>query len=122
MAENLHDIVNEQIVSKDENSIALEFVIPATSDFFDGHFPEYKLLPAVAQFEVITRYSKKYFGAQRYVPNIKRIKFSAPIRPETKIHLDLKCNSEKGTITFNMADANVEGKVYSSGTFNYLKA
>lgn len=114
---NLHDIVNEEVVSKEENQISLEFVIPASSDFFDGHFPEYKLLPAVAQFEVVTRYSKKYFGTQRWVPSIKRIKFSAPIRPDTKIHLDLKYNAGKGTVTFNLADANVEGKVYSSGTF-----
>ena len=117
---NDHDIKNEQVVSKDENSVALEFVIPATSDFYDGHFPEYKLLPAVAQFEVITRFSRKYFGTQRYVPNIKRIKFSAPIRPETKIHLDLVYKKEKSTVTFNMADADVEGKVYSSGSFAVL--
>ena len=117
---NNHDIVNEEVISKDENSVVLEFVIPVTSDFFDGHFPEYKLLPAVAQFEVITRFSRKYFGTQRYVPNIKRIKFSAPIRPDTKIHLELTYKKEKGTVTFNMADANVEGKVYSSGSFAVL--
>jgi len=117
---NNHDIVNETVISKEDNSIALEFVIPITSDFFDGHFPEYKLLPAVAQFEIITRFSRKYFGTQRYVPNIKRIKFSAPIRPDTKIHLELTYKKEKGSVTFNMADANVEGKVYSSGTFSVL--
>lgn len=117
---NLHDITNEQIISKEDDKISLEFVIPVTSDFFDGHFPEYKLLPAVAQFEVVTRFSRKYFGTQRFVPSIKRIKFSAPIRPDTKIHLDLTRNVAKGTVTFNMQDANVEGKVYSSGTFNAL--
>ena len=117
---NNHDIVNEQVISKDETNAVLEFVIPASSDFFDGHFPEYKLLPAVAQFEVITRFSRKYFGTQRYVPNIKRIKFSAPIKPGTKIHLDLTFKKEKSTVTFNMADANVEGKVYSSGSFAVL--
>lgn len=117
---NNHDIINEQIISKEDDKIVLEFVIPVTSDFFDGHFPEYKLLPAVAQFEVVTRFSRKYFGTQRYVPSIKRIKFSAPIRPDTKIHLELTRNSAKGTVAFNMSDANVEGKVYSSGTFNAL--
>ena len=85
---NLHDIKDEQIISKEEGKVVLEFVIPASSDFFDGHFPEYKLLPAVAQFEVVTRFSRKYFGTQRWVPSIKRIKFSAPIRPDTKIHLE----------------------------------
>ena len=120
MGANLHDIVNEEVLSKDDGKVVLEFVIPITSDFFDGHFPEYKLLPAVAQFEVVTRFSKKYFGTQRYVPSIKRIKFSAPIRPDTRIHLELKHNVDKGTVTFNMSDANVEGKVYSSGTFSAI--
>ena len=117
---NDHDIRDEVVVSREENAIALEFVIPASSDFYDGHFPQYKLLPAVAQFEVITRFSRKYFGTQRYVPNIKRIKFSAPIKPGTKIHLDLTFKKEKSTVTFNMADANVEGTVYSSGSFAVL--
>lgn len=117
---NLHDIKDEQIISKEEGKVALEFVIPASSDFFDGHFPEYKLLPAVAQFEVVTRFSRKYFGTQRWVPSIKRIKFSAPIRPDTKIHLELTYKAEKQSVTFNLSDANVEGKVYSSGTFNVL--
>ena len=118
---NDHDIRDEKVVSREENSIALEFVIPVTSDFFDGHFPEYKLLPAVAQFEIITRFSRKYFRTQRYVPNIKRIKFSAPIRPDTKIHLELTYKKDKATVTFNMADAQVEGKVYSSGSFAVLE-
>ena len=117
---NLHDIKDEQIISKEEGKVVLEFVIPASSDFFDGHFPEYKLLPAVAQFEVVTRFSRNYFGTQRWVPSIKRIKFSAPIRPDTKIHLELTYKAEKQSVTFNLSDANVEGKVYSSGTFNVL--
>ena len=117
---NDHDIRDEVVVSREENAIALEFVIPASSDFYDGHFPQYKLLPAVAQFEVITRFSRKYFGTQRYVPNIKRIKFSAPIKPGTKIHLYVTFKKAKSTVTFNMADANVEGKVYSSGSFAVL--
>ena len=117
---NLHDIKDEQIISKEEGKVVLEFVIPASSDFFDGHFPEYKLLPAVAQFEVVTRFSRKYFGTQRWVPSIKRIKFYAPIRPDTKIHLELTYKAEKQSVTFNLSDANVEGKVYSSGTFNVL--
>ena len=120
MSENLHDIVNEEVLLNEEGKVTLEFVIPVTSDFFDGHFPEFKLLPAVAQFEVITRFSKKYFGTQRYVPSIRRIKFSAPIRPNTKIKLDLAHNTEKKSVSFTMADAEVEGKTYSSGSFSVL--
>src|SRR5574344_1541202 len=120
MAVNLHSIDNEKIVSKSDNKITLEFCIPATSDFFDGHFPEFKLLPAVAQFEVVTRFSKKYFGTQRYVPRIHRIKFSAPIRPDTTVVLAMEHNVEKETVTYSLADAVKPEKVYSSGTFTAL--
>ena len=65
-------------------------------------------------------FAKKYFGTQRYVPSIRRIKFSAPIRPDTKIKLDLAHNTEKQSISFTMADAEVEGKTYSSGSFSVL--
>ena len=120
METNLHSIVDEKVIEKTDDKITLEFVIPETSDFFDGHFPEYKLLPAVAQFEVVTRFSKKYFGTARYVPNIKRIKFSAPIRPDTKVHLELTYKAEKQLVQFTLSDANVENKVYSSGSFSVL--
>lgn len=117
---NLHDVVDEKVISREENSVVLEVLIPGTSDFFDGHFPQYKLLPAVAQFEIVTRFAKKYFGTQRFVPNIKRIKFSAPIRPETKIRVEMNLKTDKNLVAFNISDAAVEGKVYSSGTFNVL--
>ena len=117
MPENLHDIVNETVLEKAENKVSLKFVIPSSSDFFDGPFPAFKLLPAVAQFEIITRFSRKYFGTQRYVPSIKRIKFSAPIRPDSVIRLDLTHNVEKGTVSFTMVDFDISEKVYSSGSF-----
>ncbi len=120
METNFHSIENEKILEKEDNKIALEFIIPEESDFFDGHFPEFKLLPAVAQFEVITRFSRKYFGTQRYIPSIKRIKFSAPIRPDSNIRLDLAKNVAKGTVSFNMADAQNAEHVYSSGSFSII--
>ncbi len=120
MTQNLHGIVDEKIVEKKENSVSLEFSIPESSDFFDGHFPEFKLLPAVAQFEVVTRFSRKYFNTQRYVPAIKRIKFSNPIRPDTNVHLDLEYRAEKSSVNFSMQDADIEGKLYSSGSFSVI--
>jgi 3-hydroxymyristoyl/3-hydroxydecanoyl-(acyl carrier protein) dehydratase len=117
MSINIHDIDNEMIVLKSADAVKLEFCIPASSDFFDGHFPEYKLLPAVAQFEIVTRFSKKYFGTQRYVPHIHRIKFSAPIRPDTAVVLCLERNQQKGTVTYSLADKKKTERIYSSGTF-----
>ena len=35
---NDHDIHDEQVISRDETNVVLEFVIPASSDFFDDTF------------------------------------------------------------------------------------
>ncbi|MBR7064621.1 MAG: hydroxymyristoyl-ACP dehydratase [Treponema sp.] len=116
--DNLHNIQNEKFISKTEDEIELQFLIPSTSDFFDGHFPEFKLLPAVAQFEVVTRFAKKYFGTMRFVPEIKRIKFSAPIKPDTTVNLKLSFNRQKHSMQYTLWDAAKTEKVYSSGAFS----
>lgn len=115
--ENLHNIIDEKIIEKTDSSVILEVVIPESSDFFDGHFPEYKLLPAVAQFEVVTRFAKKYLGTERWVPHIKRIKFSAPIRPDTKIKLELNYKAEKKLVSYTISNADKKEIVYSTGSF-----
>ena len=41
MTENLHDVTDEHVISCEGGKLAVEFKIPASSDFFDGHFPSY---------------------------------------------------------------------------------
>ncbi|MCF0241104.1 MAG: hydroxymyristoyl-ACP dehydratase [Treponema sp.] len=117
---NEHDIKDEKIVKNENNELVLEFIIPESSDFFDGHFPEYKLLPAVAQFEVVTRFCRKYFKTQRWVPSIRRIKFSAPIRPDSKIKLEASYKAEKNTVSYTLSNAGNAELVYSSGSFTVM--
>ncbi|MBQ9237830.1 MAG: hydroxymyristoyl-ACP dehydratase [Treponema sp.] len=119
---NLHNVNDETVLSCTENRCVLSFTIPATSDFFDGHFPQYHLLPAVAQFELVTRFAKKYFGTARTVPYIKRIKFSAPIRPDTTVTLSLEYDSGREIVSYTLTDAITPDKAYSTGTFGVLRA
>ncbi|MBO4699840.1 hydroxymyristoyl-ACP dehydratase [bacterium] len=121
MEKNLHGIVLEQEILKENQHVILKLNIMEESDFFDGHFPEFKLLPAVAQFEVITRLSGVYFGTKRIVPDIRRIKFSSPILPGTEVLLDMKFNAEKSTLTYKMSDFTLQKLVYSTGTFGVNK-
>lgn len=114
---NMHDIINENVIEQNETTLVMEVVIPESADFFDGHFPEYKLLPAVAQFEVVTRFCRKYFGTERWVPSIRRIKFSAPIRPDTKVKLEASYKKEKNSVSYTLSNADKPEIVYSSGSF-----
>ncbi|MDR1932083.1 MAG: AMP-binding protein, partial [Spirochaetales bacterium] len=42
---NPHGIPAEKVLEKTGTSVTLEIVIPPGSEYFDGHFPEFKLLP-----------------------------------------------------------------------------
>ena len=121
MEKNLHGIVVDQEILKENQHVILKLNITEESDFFDGHFPQFKLLPAVAQFEVITRLSGVYFGTKRIVPDIRRIKFSSPILPGAEVLLEMKFNTEKSTLTYTMSDFTLQKLVYSTGTFGVNK-
>lgn len=121
MEKNLHGIVIEEEILKENQHVILKLNITEESDFFDGHFPQFKLLPAVAQFEVITRLSGVYFGTKRIVPDIRRIKFSSPILPGAEVLLEMKFNAEKSTLTYTMSDFTLQKLVYSTGTFGVNK-
>ena len=121
MEKDLHGIIVEQEILKEDQHVILKLNITEESDFFDGHFPQFKLLPAVAQFEVITRLSGVYFGTKRIVPDIRRIKFSSPILPGAEVLLDIKFNAERSTVTYTMSDFTLQKLVYSTGTFGVEK-
>ncbi|MCR5724120.1 MAG: hydroxymyristoyl-ACP dehydratase [Treponema sp.] len=111
-----HGLLTETIISQSADSVVLQVKIPTSCDYFDGHFPAMKLLPAVAQIDIITLYAAEYFGIPRPIGSVKRFKFSDKIFPETEILVSISYNSEKKSVTFKISDAKT-GVAYSSGTY-----
>ena len=103
----------EKVIEKNENSVILEFSISGSSPYYDGHFPEFPLLPAVAQTELVVRFASRYLGTGIGVSQIPRIKFTNMVRPF--IPLVLKLEKKGKTVSFRMTSPNAE-TVYSSGT------
>lgn len=116
---NLHNIDNErvQLLEYSETSAKVQFFIPANSDFFHGHFPSFKLLPAVAQFWCVTHFAQKFLKLSPNVKTIKRVKFVSPIMPDTTVILELSYNNTKNLVTYELSDASKIDKKYSLGTF-----
>jgi acyl-coenzyme A synthetase/AMP-(fatty) acid ligase/3-hydroxymyristoyl/3-hydroxydecanoyl-(acyl carrier protein) dehydratase len=92
-----------------------ELFISAESGYFDGHFPEFKLLPAVAQVEIVLRTAAFFFGTPIVISQSKRIKFSNPILPDQTVRLELRYIREQGSLAFKITDPS-GGTVYSAGT------
>ncbi len=117
---NEHGIRNERVISRGDASVELELDIPADSDFFDGHFPQYRLLPAVGQFALIARFARKYFGIESFIPKIRRMKFSSPILPGSTVLLSLQLDKGKQAVSFSLLDAGNREKVHSTGAFSVV--
>jgi len=106
-------MTEEKVIEKTDNSVSLEFSVPNTSPYFDGHFPGFPILPAVAQMELITCFASRYFGTGAGLSEIRRIKFTKLIRPFAPLLLNLA--KKDNTVSFKMSSPDIE-TVYSSGT------
>ena len=113
--QNDHGISDGKVLHQSEDQVELELVIPEGSDFFDGHFPQFKLLPAVGQFEIVTRLARSHFKLKNGITHIRRMKFSSPIFPNSRLLLTMDLDRKKHTVTFSLADFLDRDKLYSSG-------
>ncbi len=122
--ENPHGIPAETLMSRKENNsiveVELEVNIPASSDYFDGHFPQFKLLPAVAQIDMVAHFAHRYFGTELSARDIKRFKFSNKILPDSVVIFKLKYDGEKNRLYFELSDFSAN-TVYASGSYCVLK-
>jgi uncharacterized membrane protein len=106
-------IDNVKLIEKTGNSACVEFSIPGTSAYFDGHFPEFPILPAVAQIDLTTRFAAKYLGTGIGISQIRRVKFSSLIRPGAPLSLNLEKNDTSITFKLSSPDGEI---VYSLGS------
>jgi len=103
----------EKIIEQGTNSVIVEFSVPGTNPYFDGHFPGFPILPAIAQIELVIRYASRFFETGIDISEIPRIKFTNLIRPSAP--LALKLERKDKTISFKMYSPGDES-VYSAGT------
>jgi acyl-coenzyme A synthetase/AMP-(fatty) acid ligase/3-hydroxymyristoyl/3-hydroxydecanoyl-(acyl carrier protein) dehydratase len=117
----MHGVILTKVLYKTENAGELtgaaELFIPAECEYYDGHFPRFKLLPAVAQFELAVRLGAHFFGTSLLVKKTRRIKFSTPIFPNTAVVMTLNYNREASSLSFKIRGAaGEEDTIYAGGT------
>jgi len=112
----MRELEREKVLERSGDRVALEFVIAAESRYFDGHFPEFKLLPAVAQFELVVRMADRYFGTGIDVARLRRIKFSTVVLPGTVVRMELHYREQKKEVAFSLMNP-ARDITYSAGAF-----
>ncbi|MCL2294647.1 MAG: AMP-binding protein [Spirochaetes bacterium] len=110
--ESLNEV---KVTEKNEKFVVFEFSVPGTSPYFDGHFANFPILPAVAQIEIIVRLASRYLGIGIDVSEIKRIKFSNLALPNRPYILRLEKVNK--SLSYKLySGGSLDEIVYSSGT------
>ena len=83
--------------------------------YFDGHFENFKLLPAIAQVKIVMDIFKNIFNKDLIVTKLLKLKFTDMILPNTNIFIESHLSDN--IILFKIYDDNKkysDGKVYFS--------
>lgn len=94
----------------EDTSAVFELCFLKNSNFFQGHFENFPILPGVVQLFYANYFSNLVFNVDCKCGQIRRIKFTNIIFPSKKILL--KLTKKDQTIEFKYYDSN---KTYSSG-------
>jgi acyl-CoA synthetase (AMP-forming)/AMP-acid ligase II len=109
--------VSSENLENNEKKMFARIIFPENSDFFDGHFPQFQLLPAVAQVDTVIRVSNKYLNSPMNLKRISKIKFTVPIRPNIQVQLHIRYLEKEKILHFEFFS--MQNKKCSSGTFFY---
>lgn len=107
-------------MNRDAESFTAKLVFPANSDYYDGHFPTFKLLPAVVQVDMVMRLSRTFLDVPKEMERIQRTKFANPILPDVPVVLKVTYKAETGKLAFNYSDEN-GSRSFSSGSITLKK-
>ncbi len=94
-----------------------EITVPKDSIWFTGHFPGEPILPGIALVhsvcEAVEKDAQKK-GESVTISELKRVRFTGPVRPGETIHLSLASEdgSMRGLVNFKVA---VHGQVICTG-------
>ena len=95
-----------------ENTILYRILFYKNCNFFKGHFPEFKLVPGVAQIFWAKEFANTHFHLNLGQGQWKRIKFSNIIKPDNIINLKLEYKEKYVSYEYYS-----DSKKYASGVF-----
>ncbi len=90
--------------------------VGAGSSYYHDHFPSFRLLPAVAEIDIVVLTAERILGTELNVSSISKTKFTKPIVPDSDLELLLDFNAS-GIIRFSFRLGS--GEECSSGRIGY---
>jgi 3-hydroxymyristoyl/3-hydroxydecanoyl-(acyl carrier protein) dehydratase len=101
------EVTNPEIigVTRFEDRVELNLMIPGALLYFRGHFPNFAILPGIVQLDWAIQYGRQHFPLGAVSPATIKIKFRKPIRPNHRVTLSLKHLRARASLEFSYTDA-----------------
>ncbi len=96
-------------------AISEDFTIPVDSPYFEGHFPNLKIYPAMAQLDHVAALISKFLKRDIEVVKISKAKFMTILKPESTFRLEVSISENR----FNWA-LTTESNIGSKGSGIFL--
>ena len=112
----VNDFYTYRLIRQTDDVIEATITINPKHRIFDGHFPEYPLVPGVVQIQIIKEVASQCLNGQLQLVQSKSIKFLAMISPLQVQELQLR-------IAYRFLDENhykIEAQLYND-TRSFLK-
>lgn len=103
------------------NKFRITFKANKHLPFFEGHFPQWPILPGVAQLNLAIIEANRYLKTSVDVIGVSNLKFMSIIRPETTLVMACVFDPEKFNLKFVISSED-ETRRYSSGTIHYANS
>ncbi|HEV2111950.1 MAG TPA: hydroxymyristoyl-ACP dehydratase [Gammaproteobacteria bacterium] len=102
--------------TRDAERSELELLVDADNPWFQGHFPQFAILPGVVQIGWAEHYARSLYGFDA-ASSLEQVKFKRPILPGAELMLILKPDLGAGKIRYEYCDAEMS---YSSGILSFV--
>ncbi|WP_354622774.1 3-hydroxyacyl-ACP dehydratase [Psychromonas sp. MME2] len=106
-----------------DNELQLLLFMEPSLAYFQGHFPDFPILPGVAQIDWAIYYGQTLLNCPNKFAGMEVIKFQEAILPNQTVSLTLKWQSDKGMLYFSFNSHGVQPvKTHSSGRIKLVNA
>ncbi|MGN1209186.1 MAG: hypothetical protein ACI4SV_02695, partial [Duodenibacillus sp.] len=111
--ETLFDARAPQAVLQTRSPHEVRIVLSIAADcaYFEGHFPDFAILPGLTQIHWVEQLAARLFGTHGFA-GVKALKFMRPIRPDSTVLLALERTDAGVAFVYSTTD----GRPYSRGT------
>lgn len=116
----------DRVLEVSEDEIVTIKNVSINEPFFNGHFPEYPVMPGVLIMEALAQTAgvlelskEENKGKLVFYAGMDKVKFKKQVVPGDQLVMTAKFVKRRGTIAVVEAIAEVDGKLAASGTLTF---